>query len=225
MAITAIRTVIIYIFIITAMRIMGKRQLGELQPAELVVTLVISDLAAVPMQESGMPLLNGLIPIIMLVALELLLSALMMKVPFFHRLIGGKAKIVVSDGQIDATAMKGMRLTVDDLMETLRQQGTFDIADVQYAIVEANGKISVYPKVGARQVTCDDLNLNLPDNGMPMVIVSDGKVSQWGLSVCGLDESWLRDVLAANTCKEQDVFIMTADKSRQYTLIRKEQCA
>lgn len=225
MAITAIRTVIIYIFIITAMRIMGKRQLGELQPAELVVTLVISDLAAVPMQESGMPLLNGLIPIMMLVALELLLSALMMKVPFFHRLIGGKAKIVVSDGQIDATAMKGMRLTVDDLMETLRQQGTFDIADVQYAIVEANGKISVYPKAGARQVTCDDLNLNLPDNGMPMVIVSDGKVSQWGLSVCGLDESWLRDVLAANTCKEQDVFIMTADKSRQYTLIRKEQCA
>ena len=224
MAITAIRTVIIYIFIITAMRIMGKRQLGELQPAELVVTLVISDLAAVPMQESGMPLLNGLIPIMMLVALELLLSALMMKVPFFHRLIGGKAKIVVSDGQIDATAMKGMRLTVDDLMETLRQQGTFDIADVQYAIVEANGKISVYPKAGARQVTCDDLNLNLPDNGMPMVIVSDGKVSQW-LSVCGLDESWLRDVLAANTCKEQDVFIMTADKSRQYTLIRKEQCA
>lgn len=225
MAITAIRTVIIYIFIITAMRIMGKRQLGELQPAELVVTLVISDLAAVPMQESGMPLLNGLIPIMMLVALELLLSALMMKVPFFHRLIGGKAKIVVSDGQIDATAMKGMRLTVDDLMETLRQQGTFDIADVQYAIVEANGKISVYPKTGARQVTCDDLNLNLPDNGMSMVIVSDGNVSQWGLSVCGLDESWLRDVLAANTCKEQDVFIMTADKSRQYTLIRKEQCA
>ncbi len=199
MAITAIRTVIIYIFIITAMRIMGKRQLGELQPAELVVTLLISDLAAVPMQESGMPLLNGLIPIMVLVAMELLLSALMMKVPFFHRLIGGKAKIVVSDGQIDATAMKGMRLTVDDLMETLRQQGTFDIADVQYAIVEANGKISVYPKVGARQVTCDDLNLNPPDNGMPMVVVSDGKVSQWGLSVCGLDEAWLRDVLAANT--------------------------
>ncbi len=225
MAITAIRTVIIYIFIITAMRIMGKRQLGELQPAELVVTLLISDLAAVPMQESGMPLLNGLIPIMVLVAMELLLSALMMKVPFFHRLIGGKAKIVVSDGQIDATAMKGMRLTVDDLMETLRQQGTFDIADVQYAIVEANGKISVYPKVGARQVTCDDLNLNPPDNGMPMVVVSDGKVSQWGLSVCGLDEAWLRDVLAANTCETKDVFILTADRSRQYTLIRKEQCA
>ena len=225
MAITAIRTVIIYIFIITAMRIMGKRQLGELQPAELVVTLLISDLAAVPMQESGMPLLNGLIPILVLVAMELLLSALMLKVPFFHRLIGGKGKIVVSDGQIDATAMKGMRLTVDDLMETLRQQGTFDIADVQYAIVEANGKISVYPKVGARQVTCDDLNLNPPDNGMPMVVVSDGKVSQWGLSVCGLDEAWLRDVLAANTCETKDVFILTADRSRQYTLIRKEQCA
>ncbi len=225
MAITAVRTVIIYIFIITAMRIMGKRQLGELQPAELVVTLLISDLAAVPMQESGMPLLNGLIPIMMLVALELLLSALMMKVPFFHRMIGGKAKIVVSDGKIDATAMKGMRLTVDDLMETLRQQGTFDITDVQYAIVEANGKISVFPKPAARQATCGDLSLNVPDNGMPMVIVSDGKVSQWGLSVCGLDEAWLSDVTAANTCTVKDIFILTADKSRRYTLIRKEQCA
>ncbi len=225
MAITAVRTVIIYIFIITAMRIMGKRQLGELQPAELVVTLLISDLAAVPMQESGMPLLNGLIPIMMLVALELLLSVLMMKIPAFHRLIGGKAKIVVNDGKIDASAMKGMRLTVEDLMETLRQQGTFDITDIQYAIVEANGKISVYPKPGARQVTCQDLSLAPPDNGIPMVIVSDGKVSQWGLSVCGLDESWLSGVLAANTCSLSDIFILTADKSRQYTLIRKEQCA
>ena len=225
MAITAVRTVIIYIFIITAMRIMGKRQLGELQPAELVVTLLISDLAAVPMQESGMPLLNGLIPIMMLVALELLLSALMMKVPFFHRLIGGKAKIVVNDGKIDASAMKGMRLTVDDLMETLRQQGAFDITEVQYAIVEANGKISVFLKPQARQATCGDLNRNPPDNGIPMVVVSDGRVSQWGLSVCGLDESWLSDVLAANTCTVKEIFLLTADKSRQYTLIRTEQCA
>ena len=225
MAITAVRTVIIYIFIITAMRIMGKRQLGELQPAELVVTLLISDLAAVPMQESGMPLLNGLIPILMLVALELLLSGLMMKVPFFHRLIGGKAKIVVNDGKLDAAAMKGMRLTVEDLMETLRQQGTFDITEVQYAIVEANGKVSVLLKPPARQATCGDLGLSPPDNGIPMVIVSDGKVSQWGLSVCGLDESWLADVLAANTCAAADVFLLTADRSRQYTLIRKEECA
>ena len=156
---------------------------------------------------------------------ELLLSGAMLKLPWVSRLITGNPITIIRDGQLDQKALKKLRMTVDDLMETLRQQGTFDIADVQYAIVEANGKISVYPKTGARQVTCDDLNLNLPDNGMSMVIVSDGKVSQWGLSVCGLDESWLRDVLAANTCKEQDVFIMTADKSRQYTLIRKEQCA
>lgn len=225
MAITAIRTVIIYIFIITAMRIMGKRQLGELQPAELVVTLLISDLAAVPMQESGMPLLNGLVPILMLVALELLLSGLMLKAPFFHRLIGGKPKIVVNNGKIDQTAMKGMRLTLEDLMETLRQQGTFDLQEVAYAIVEANGKISVLAKPANRQATCQDVGANPPDNGIPMVIVSDGSVSQWGLNVCGLDDGWLSGVLAANTCSLKDVFLLTADRSRAYHLIRKEQSA
>ena len=116
MSIIAIRTVIIYIFVIAAMRIMGKIQLGELQPSELVVTLLIADLAAVPMQENGMPLLNGIIPIMILVALELLLSALMLKCLFF-RLIGGKSKIIVSDGRVDINALNSMRMTIEDLME------------------------------------------------------------------------------------------------------------
>ena len=116
MAITAIRTVIIYIFIITAMRIMGKRQLGELQPVELVVTLLISDLAAVPMQESGMPLLNGLIPILILVSLELLLSGAMLKLPWVSRLITGNPITIIRDGQLDQKALKKLRMTVDDLI-------------------------------------------------------------------------------------------------------------
>ncbi|HHV50310.1 MAG TPA: DUF421 domain-containing protein, partial [Clostridiales bacterium] len=139
MSIIAIRTVIIYIFIIAAMRIMGKRQLGELQPSELVVALLISDLAAVPMQENGMPLLNGLIPIMILVALELLFSGLMIKSPFFQHLIGGRSKIIIDNGNLDIKALNGMRMSLEDLMETLRQQSVFDLRDVQYAIVEPNG--------------------------------------------------------------------------------------
>ena len=140
MAISAIRTVIIYIFIIAAMRIMGKRQLGELQPVELVVTLLISDLAAVPMQESGMPLLNGLIPIVVLVALELLLSGLMLKSSGFSKLISGNPIVIIRDGKLDQKALKRLRLTVEDLMETLRQQNAFDIREIEYAIAETNGK-------------------------------------------------------------------------------------
>lgn len=222
MAIIAIRTVIIYIFIIAAMRIMGKRQLGELQPAELVVTLLISDLAAIPMQENGMPLLNGIIPIMVLVSLELLFSGLMLKFPFFHRLIGGKAKIIINNGTVDKKAMRDIRMTNEDLIETLRIQGTFDIQDVQYAIVESNGKLSVLLKPEKRPACCTELKIVPPDNGIPMIIVSDGKISDWGLSVCGLDIKWLNSVLSVNHCAIEDVFLLTADKTRAYHLIRKE---
>ncbi len=222
MTITAIRTVIIYIFIIAAMRIMGKRQLGELQPAELVVTLLISDMAAVPMQETGIPLLNGIIPVLILVSLELLLSALMLKVPFFNRLIGGKPKIIINNGQLDAQALRDLRMTLEDLMESLRQQGTFDISTVQYAIVESNGKISLLLKPVNRPATCSDLSLTPPDNGIPMIIVSDGTISSWGMNICGLDDGWLQSVLKKNKCTLEDVFLLTADRTHAYHLIRKE---
>lgn len=223
MAITAIRTVIIYIFIIAAMRIMGKRQLGELQPVELVVTLLISDLAAVPMQETGMPLLNGMIPVMVLVALELLLSGLMLKIPLFQRVIGGKSRVIINDGKLDVKAMKDLRITNEDLMETLRLQGTFDIQDVQYAIVETTGKISVLPKPEKRSPTCEDLQVVPPDNGIPMILISDGKVNEWGLRMCQIDERWLDTTLRKHHCDQKDVLLLTADRNRKYFLIRKEE--
>ena len=213
MIITAIRTVIIYIFIIAAIRIMGKRQLGELQPAELVVTLLISDLAAVPMQESGMPLLDGVIPILVLVAMELLFSGLMLKVPFFYRLISGRPMVVI----------KRMRVTIGDLVESLREQNVFDIEQIQYAIAETNGKISVLLKPEYRQPSCGDLNAVPPDTGVSMIVVDDGRVSEWALSLCGLDRQWLEKTLKSQHCRIEDVFLMMADRSKKYTLIRKEQ--
>ena len=223
MIITAIRTVIIYIFIIAAIRIMGKRQLGELQPAELVVTLLISDLAAVPMQESGMPLLVGLVPIFVLVAMELLLSGLMLKVPFFYRLISGRPMVVIDNGKLDQQALKRMRVTIGDLVESLREQNVFDIEQIQYAIAETNGKISVLLKPEYRQPSCGDLNAVPPDTGVSMIVVDDGRVSEWALSLCGLDRQWLEKTLKSQHCRIEDVFLMMADRSKKYTLIRKEQ--
>lgn len=220
MAITAIRTVIIYIFIIVAMRIMGKRQLGELQPVELVVTLLISDLAAVPMQESGMPLLNGLVPIVVLVAMELLLSALMMKSNGFFTLISGTPIVVVKDGKLDTKALKRLRLTVEDLMESLRQQNMFDIRDAAYIIAETNGKISVFPKPDKQPVTTGDIHMVPSDTGAPVIVVSDGKMVNWGLEMCGLTEEWVKAQLHKKNCPLKDVFLMTADKSKQYYLLR-----
>ena len=222
MAITAIRTVIIYIFIIAAMRIMGKRQLGELQPIELVVTLLISDLAAVPMQESGMPLINGLIPILILVALELLFSGLMLKSSLFSRLISGTPIVVVSKGKLDQKALKKLRLTSEDLMESLRMQNVFDLQEIEYAIAETNGKISVFKNPEFRAPTCSDLSVVQPDNGMPVVAVSDGHISDWALSICEVDHSLVERTLADNACTLEDVFLLTVDRSRNYFIVRKE---
>lgn len=225
MTITAIRTVILYIFLIVAMRVMGKRQLGELQPVELVVTLLISDLAAVPMQESGLPLLNGLIPILILVSLELLLSGWMLKSPWMSRLISGKPVPVIRDGVLDQKALKKLRLTVEDLTESLRLQNIFDLRDVAYAVVETNGQISVFPTPARQPVTCGDIQAVGPDNGMPLVVVSDGKSQTWAMQVCGVDEAWISGILTENACPRDEVFLMTATKTRDYCLIRKQENA
>lgn len=222
MAITAIRTVLIYILIIAAMRIMGKRQLGELQPVELVVTLLISDMAAVPMQESGIPLLSGVLPILILVALELLLSGLMLKSPFFSRLISGNPIVLVKEGELQQSALKKMRMTVDDFMEELRQQGVFNPEDVQYAIVEPNGKISLLMKAGKQNVTVEMAGLKPPSDAIDMVIISDGAISDWALSLCGLDKKWLQSTLKKREIRQEDVFVMTANKNRQYHIIPRQ---
>lgn len=204
MTISVIRTVILYILLMFAMRLMGKRQLGELQPSELVVTLLLSDLAAVPMQENGLPLLNGVLPILVLVGLELLLSGAMLKSPALGRLISGTPIPVIRDGVMDADALKRLRMTVEDLEESLRQQDIFDIRQVQYAIAETNGHISAY---------C------FTDENMPIVVISDGALCDWGMRLCGLTEEKLDRYLRKKRCQQQEVFLLTATKDGPHHLL------
>lgn len=197
MTISVIRTVILYLLLMIAMRLMGKRQLGELQPSELVVTLLLSDLAAVPMQENGLPLLNGVMPILVLVSLELLLSGVMLKLPPIAKLVSGSPIPIIRDGIVDASALRRLRMTVEDLDEALRQQDVFDIRQVQYAIAETNGHISVY---------C------YGEADMPVVVISDGALCDWGMRLCGLTEEALNRHLRQKRCKQKDVFLLTATK-------------
>lgn len=222
MAITALRTVIIYIVIIAALRLAGKRQLGELQPSELVVALLIADLASVPMQDVGIPLLNGLVPIAILVALELILSALTLKWHWLSRLISGNPVVLIRDGVLDQKALKQLRLTVEDLMETLRQQEVFDPRDVQYAIAETNGKISLFLKPSVQTATRADVQTCIADDGAPVPIVSDGKLVDWGLATCGLSPAWVQDKLKKRGYALKDVLLMTADKSHKVWIVRRE---
>ncbi len=212
MAITAIRTAIIYIFIIAALRITGKRQLGELQPAELVVTLLIADLAVIPMQESSIPLLTGLIPIAVLVSLELILSALMLKSNWLSKVISGNPVVVIQNGKLCQKALKQLRMGVDDLMETLRQQGVFDISEVRHAIAETNGKLSVYPQPA---------NSNQPPSAA-FPVISDGEAVDWALSLCGKDREWIQQKLQKKKCPPACVLLMTVDETGKSYIIRKD---
>lgn len=220
MAIAAIRTIILYILLMIAMRLMGKRQLGELQPSELAVTMLLSDLAAVPMQDNGLPLFNGIIPILVLVSLEIILSGLMLKFPVVSKAVAGSPIAVIKDGRIDKAAMRRLRMTVDDLAEALRQENVFDIRQVQYAIVETNGHISAFCHPPYQTTTLEDMGVKVKDNGLPMVVISDGKCMPWGLQMCDLDEKWLAKTLQKMHCTIEDVFIMTATKTGDFFLLK-----
>ena len=222
MTISFIRTVLLYSVIILAVRLMGKRQISELQTSELVVTLIISDIASVPMQDSGQPLVSGLIPIAALVMCELVISGLMLKSTKFRKLICGRPIIVINDGNLQQSEMRRLRMTTEDLVEQLRQKNVFSIQDVAYAIVETNGKLSVIKKPDKEQPTAGMLAVALPDTGIETVVISDGVVSEFSLQLCGKSRDWLAGVLKAQCLGEKEIFLMTANAKGDYFIVKKE---
>ena len=223
MVIAFLRTIILYAFIIIGIRLMGKRQVGELEPSELVLALLIADLAAVPMQDFGIPLLTGLIPILTLLCLTMALSVLTMKSVKFRALLCGRPSIIVENGKLRQGEMKRNRFTLDELMEELRMKGVTDLSTVKYAILETNGQLSVLPFAAQKPPTAQDLDLHLPEPGLPVVMINDGRVITRNLHSRGLDEVWLNKQLQQRHVKRtQDVFLMTVDEANQVYLVEKE---
>lgn len=220
MLISVIRTILLYAFIILAIRIMGKRQISDLQTSELVVTLIISDIAAIPMQNTSQPLLSGFVPIIILIVIEIGLSVIMMKSEKFRHILCGRPIIVIKDGEIYKSELKKLRLTINDLTIQLRQQNVFNIEDVQYCIVETNGKISVLKKPEKRNPTAESFNIKIKDSGIETVIISDGKFSKQSLRLCEKSESWACEILEKEKICIENVFIMTADRSGNYNIYK-----
>ncbi len=221
MLISFLRALILYIVIIVAVRLMGKRQISELQTSELVVTLLISDIAAVPMQDTGQPLTSGFIPIAALVLCEIVVSVWMLKSRKFRRLICGKPIVVINNGAIDQQEMKLLRMTTEDLFEQLRQKNVFSIQDVAYAIVETNGTLSVIKKPGKNSPNADDMGLMVPDTGIETVVVTDGEISESGAALCGKSRAWVEGVLRGKNLKTEQVFLMTANTAGEFVIIKK----
>lgn len=204
-----IRTVILYTVIILMMRLMGKKQLGELQPSELVTTILVSNVATLSIEDPTIPMLIGIVPILMIVCIDVLMSVVMLKSPRFRSLVTGSPKIVISDGVIDRKQLTALRYTIDDLLEAMREQGIFDLTEVRYAIVETTGKINFYKKTDG-------------DTDPPCVVIRDGMVEQSGMRMSGLTERTLNKILEDNGTDCGNVFLLTVSKGGSYDLIRKD---
>ena len=223
MAIAFTRTLILYLLIIIGIRLMGKRQVGELEPSELVLALIIADLAAVPMQDFGIPLLSGIIPILTLLCITMIISVLTMRSVRFRAIICGRPSIIVEDGKILQKEMKRNRFTVDELMEELRMKGVTDISTVKYAILETNGRVSVILYANQRPVTAEQMNLFPDDVGLPLVIIDDGRLLERNLKLRGFNEGWLQKRLEEhNVHHVRDVFLLSVDEQNRVYFVPRE---
>ena len=209
-----LRAVIIYLVVLFLYRIMGKRQLGQMQPFELVLTLIIADLATIPMAEVSVPVLHGIVPVFTLVILHFVLTFFSSVSNKFASFLSGKPVIVINPDGIDYKALKNLSISVDDVFEAIRGCGYFSIEQVQYAIMETNGKMSVLPKSEFCPVTVQDMKLDVEKSVIPVNIINEGKVIKDNLQIAKIDELQVKEVLSkANIKKAKDVLIMTIDKN------------
>ena len=206
MSVPLVRTLVLYFAVICAVRLMGKRQLGEMDPAELVVTILVSDLAAVPMQDLGIPLFFGLVPIAALVALEVLLSILSLKSRFFRRLLNGQPAIIIRKGQLDLSKLRQLRLTTEDLVVALRKQSVASVSDVKYGVIEPDGSLTIVLYPQQQPVTAEMLSLSPKDTGLPLVVISDGQLVERSLGLL----------------RPEEVFLMTLDDCGNMFVQKKE---
>ncbi len=221
MAVVLIRAVILYILITFSLRLMGKRQLGELQPSELVVTILISNIASIPVEDSSMPMIMGIVPILTLVCLDVIMSGIMLKSARIRKLMIGSPRIIISGGDILQDEMKRLRYTVDDLVEAMREQQIFDITQIQYAIVETTGKINFLLKKDFQPAEKQDVDAGGSTKNPPSVIIRDGIVDKQQLRLLGLGEQWLTRILRENNVGERGIFLMTSDNGGSYTIVKK----
>lgn len=217
-----LRAALLYFFVIIGLRLMGKRQIGEMQPGELVVTLLISEMAAIPLQDISQPVLLGIAAISTLVFLEVTLSVVVLKIPKLHRLISGSSRIIIKNGVVNQKEMKSLRITISDLVELLRDRDVYDISTVAYAIMETNGSLNVLLKGTEQPVTKADLGKKA-QAALPLPIISDGIIMKDAMKELGLDKRDIDNIVKENKAKTADIFLLQVDKDLNYTIIKKDE--
>ena len=223
MVVIFFRTIIMYLLIIVVMRFTGKRQVGELQLSELVVTILISELAAIPMQDTSLPVIHGAISIITLVSFEVILSFIGMKSIKVRKLMEGHPSILINNGTIDQEEMQKLRFTIDDLIESLRQSGVMRLEQVSYAILDTNGKLSVFLKNEEAPPTAKDLQVVVQNEKLPLTVVSDGRIIDYNLEKLKVTREHLTKIMRKNGCKDpSEIFYMAMDSEQNVSIVRKK---
>lgn len=218
-----IRCIIVYFVVIAMVRIMGKRQIGELQPSELVITILISDVASMPLQNMEMPLISTITSLLVLVMFEVLLSVISIKSRTARKILQGNSVMIIKDGKLIEKRIKLIRYSIDDLMEALRLKDVFDISQVQYAYIETNGAISVELKPQYRTVTAEDMKIATENGSIPCLVICDGTVIDREFDVCNMTKEKLQQILKKSNLQVDDVLIMTADSSGKTYIKLKEE--
>lgn len=209
-----VRAIVIYILVLFVFRLMGKRQIGQMQPFELVLTLIIADLATIPMAELSVPVLHGIVPLLTLVVVHYFLTLISRNSTKFSNFISGKPVIVINPKGIDEKALRSLNITIDDLFEAIRGAGYFNLEEVQYAIMETNGTVNVLPKSDFSPVVNKDLKLKLEENSIPVTLVSEGKIMKDNISLAGVDQNFIEKLMKkAGIEKISKILVLTLNKS------------
>ena len=217
------RTIVLYTMLILAVRIMGKRQIGQMEPSEFVVAMLVADLAAIPMQNNAIPLVNGLVPMLVVMGLELILSHLSLKSIRLRKMLCGKPVILIDNGKIVQENLRRTQVTLDELSGHLREKDVLDIQTVQYAILETNGNLSVFPYPAEQPAAAKDAKVKASRQYLPVTVVSDGKLLPENLKRAKKDGAWLRKVLLERNATLEGTYLLTVDDGNHVYYIPKEE--
>jgi uncharacterized membrane protein YcaP (DUF421 family) len=217
-----VRTILLYLVLIAVVRLMGKRQIGQMEPSEFVVTMLVANLAAIPMQDGGIPLFSGFVPIVTVLGVELVLSALSMKNMHIRRVLCGKPVILIENGNILQKNLQKTRVTLDELTGHLREKDVLDLQSVQYAILETNGNLSVFPYPKEKPASAKESGVQVKKQYLPITIVSDGDLLEKNLQKANKDKAWLRKVLREKGATLEQTWLLTVDGSDKVLFYRKE---
>lgn len=222
MLLSYVRTIVLYLVLILAVRLMGKRQIGEMEPAEFVVTMLVANLAAIPMQDGAIPLYSGLVPILTVLGMELVLSGLILRSVFVRRLLCGKPVILIDHGKILTDSLRRTRVTLDELTRQLREKDVLDIRTVEFAILETDGTVSVFPYPKHCPASAKDAGVAASRQYLPVTIIEDGYLSRENLRRAGKDDEWLSRVLAEHDALPADTLLLTVDEGDQVVFLGRE---